>query len=234
MIESKDNKKFKSWMKLKTKKYRDQMDQYIVYGQTFVDLALKKGVVEEIVTTNPNIEGTLISEGLMKELKVTETSYDVFAVCKKISTPIISNQILVLDDVQNPDNVGAILRSALAFNFMHVVFSNHTADLYNDKTIRASGGALFDLYIERLDIHEFLTLKKQEGFQIFGADAHKSELEPDKANPFILVLGNEGQGLRSKTIELLDGRLNIETHHVESLNVTVAGSILMYEWSKKR
>ena len=73
----------------------------------------------------------------------------------KETTPISFklNQILILDDVQNPDNVGAILRSALAFNFMHVVFSNHTADLYNDKTIRASGGALFDLYIERLDIH---------------------------------------------------------------------------------
>ena len=62
----------------------------------------------------------------MKELKVTETSYDVFAVCKKISTPIVSNQILVLDDVQNPDNVGAILRSALAFNFYACgVFKSH-------------------------------------------------------------------------------------------------------------
>ena len=234
MIESKDNKKFKSWMKLKTKKYRDQTSNFLVYGQTFVDLAIKKGIVEEVVTTNANINGTLISQKLMDELKVTETSYDVFAVCNKFDNNLSSNQILVLDDVQNPDNVGALLRSALAFGFMHVVFSNHTADLYNDKTIRASGGALFDLKVERKDIHDFIQLKKEAGFQVFGADAHQSELKPNVDQPFILVLGNEGQGLRPKTIQLLDGRLNITTSHVESLNVVVAGSILMYEWGKNQ
>src|SRR5690606_21107728 len=147
-----------------------------------------KGIVEEVVTTNANINGTLISQKLMDELKVTETSYDVFAVCNKFDNNLSSNQILVLDDVQNPDNVGALLRSALAFGFMHVVFSNHTADLYNDKTIRASGGALFDLYIQRCDIHEFMQTKKQAGYQVFGADAHQSKLEPQVAQPFILAL----------------------------------------------
>lgn len=234
MITSKDNPKFKSWMKLQQKKYRDLTNTYIVYGQTFVDLALKKGEVEEIVTSNPNVEGTLISEQLMQQLKVTKTAYDVFAVCKKSSNPIVSNNILVLDDIQNPDNVGAILRSALAFGFLHVVFSNHTADLYHDKTIRASGGALFDLYIERCDIHEFMQTKKQAGYQVFGADAHQSKLEPQVGQPFILVLGNEGQGLSQKTNLLLDGKVNIKTKHVESLNVVVAGSILMYEWSKQQ
>ena len=232
MIASKDSKKFKSWMKLKTKKYRDQTGTFIVYGQTFVDLALEKRVVEEIVTTNPNIAGTLISEQLMNQLKVTETSYDVFAVCKKVERSLHSDNILILDDIQNPDNVGAILRSALAFDFLHVVFSKHTADLYNDKTIRASGGALFDLHIERQDIHQFIQTKKAAGYQVFGADAHKSEREPHNQQPFILVLGNEGQGLSKETIDLLDGRLNIQTKHVESLNVAVAGAILMYEWSK--
>src|SRR5690554_2386639 len=234
MIESKDNKKFKSWMKLKTKKYRDQTKTFIVYGQTFVDLAQKKGVVEEVVTINPEISGTLISEALMNALKVTETSYDVFAVCKQQNQQIKSDNILVLDDVQNPDNVGAILRSALAFGFLHVVFSNHTADLYHDKTIRASGGALFDLYIERCDIHQFMQTKKINGYQIFGADAHQSKLKPKVDKPFILVLGNEGQGLSEQTKALLDGKVNIKTKHVESLNVAVAGSILMYEWSKQQ
>ncbi|MFA7417484.1 MAG: RNA methyltransferase [Acholeplasma sp.] len=232
MIESKDNKKFKSWMRLKSKKYRDQTKTFIVYGQTFVDLALKKGVVEEVVTTNPEISGTLISEALMHALKVTETSYDVFAVCKQENQPIKSNNILVLDDVQNPDNVGAILRSALAFGFLHVILSNRSADLYNDKTIRASSGAFFDLYVQRTNIHQVLVDKKQLGYQVFGADAHASSLTPEKQKPFILVLGNEGQGLSPQTKPLLDGMLNIKTNHVESLNVVVAGSILMYEWSK--
>ena len=234
MIASKDNAKFKSWMKLKTKKYRDQTNRFIVYGKTFVDLARNKGVVEEVVTTNPEIEGTLISDQLMQLLKTTETSYDCFAVCKKLDFKLESKNILILDDVQNPDNVGAILRSALAFDFLHVVLSTHSADLYNDKTIRASGGALFDLFVERLDIYPFIESKKSIGYQVFGADAHASSNLPKKDEPFILILGNEGQGLNKKTIEYLDGRLNIQTKHVESLNVAIAGAILMYEWGKNQ
>lgn len=232
MIASKDNAKFKSWMKLKTKKYRDQTNTFIVYGKTFVDLARTKGVVEEVVTTNPDIEGTLITEQLMQLLKTTETSYDCFAVCKKLDFKRESKNILILDDVQNPDNVGAILRSALAFDFLHVVLSTHSADLYNDKTIRASGGALFDLFVERKDIYPFIESKKLAGYQVFGADAHASANSPKKGEPFMLILGNEGQGLNDKTIEYLDGRLNIQTKHVESLNVAIAGAILMYEWGK--
>ncbi|WP_162164079.1 TrmH family RNA methyltransferase [Acholeplasma hippikon] len=233
VIESKDNQRFKSWMKLKLKKHRDETNLFLVYGKKLVDLALAHGVCEEVVTTNPEIEGTLISEKLMKELSQTETTFDVMAVCKKVSNPIQSDKILVLDDVQNPDNVGALLRSALAFGFKHVILSQKSADLYNEKTIRASQGAIFDVYVERLNLVEFLTLKKDEGYQVFGADAHASKNQPEEG-PIILVLGNEGNGLSNEVKELANGFINIKTETVESLNVVVAGSILMYEWGKVR
>ncbi|WP_162146947.1 TrmH family RNA methyltransferase [Acholeplasma granularum] len=233
MIESKDNKKFKEWMKLKLKKHRDLTNQFLVFGNTLVDLALKNDLVIEIVTSNPEIDGTQIHPKLMKELNLTQTPYDVMAICRKKQNPISSQNILVLDDIQNPDNLGALLRSALAFGFRHVVLSEKSADLYNDKTIRASSGALFELFVERKNIVDFILRKKEDNYQAFGADAHESNLKPIKGNPYILVLGNEGHGLSNEVSHILDGKIKIETQNVESLNVAVAGSILMYEWSRR-
>ena len=233
MIESKDNQKFKSWMKLKLKKYRDETNLFLVYGKTMVDLALSHGVVTEVITTNEQIEGTLINEKLMKELSQTETTFDQMAVCKKLNQTMQSNYILVLDDVQNPDNVGALLRSAVAFGYKHIVLSLKSADLYNEKTIRASQGAIFDCFVERRNIIDFMMEYSDKGYQIFGADAHQSTNQPEQNKPLILVLGNEGNGLSSDVKDLVDGLVQIKTETVESLNVVVAGSILMYEWGKR-
>ncbi len=233
MIESKDNQKFKSWMKLKLKKYRDEANLFLVYGKTMVDLAIKHNIVSEVITTNDQIEGTLISSKLMKELSQTETTFDQMAVCKKLNQKLESEYILVLDDVQNPDNIGALLRSASAFGFKHVVLSLKSADLYNEKTIRASQGAIFDCFVERRNIIDFILQKIDEGFQVFGADAHQSSNQPEGEKPFILVLGNEGNGLSTDVKSIVTGLVNIKTETVESLNVVVAGSILMYEWGKR-
>ncbi len=231
IIESRNNIKFKSLMKLKQKKYRDQTGLFLVYGKTLVDLALNKGIVDEIYTTNPNIKGTKITKSLMDDLSQTETTYDCLALCRKTENKISSDRVLVLEDIQDPTNVGALLRSALAFSFNHVILSNKCADIYNDKTIRASGGALFDLYIERKDIYEEIINLKKSNYIVYGADAHQGKNKIDKKSKSILILGNEGIGLTKTIKNLIDQYINIDTSGVESLNVSVAGSILMYEWS---
>lgn len=230
MIESKDNSRFRNWMKLKLKKYRDEQDLFLVYGPKLVNLAIDRGYAVEVLTSNPNVQGTLLSQKLMDELSLTETTFDLVAVCKKMSRKISTKNILVLEDIQNPDNVGALIRSAVAFGFNHVVLSLKSADLYNEKTIRASGGALFDCFVERLDIIDFIKEKKLENFQVFGADAHQTSKKPQNDQPLILVLGNEGRGLSDEVKNHVDGLIQIKTNDVESLNVVVAGSILMYEW----
>lgn len=230
MIISKDNSKFKLWMKLKQKKYRDESNLYLVYGPKLVNLAIKHQVVDEIITTNETIQGTLIDPKLMKELSQTETTFDVMAVCRKMVFQTTSNRVLMLDDVQNPDNVGALIRSAVAFGFNHIILSLKSADLYNDKTIRASQGAFFDAYIERKDLVSSILEFKDKGYQVFGADAHESANRPNGDQPLVLVLGNEGNGLTHDVKKVLDGLVNIATKDVESLNVVVAGSILMYTW----
>lgn len=229
MITSKQNKNFKLYQSLKLKKYRDQHGLFLVYGKHLVDAAKKKGVIHEIITSNPESEGTLYDEILFKEFQQAETSFDLIAVCKKEQTEIKSNRVLVLDDVQDPDNVGALIRSASAFGFLHIILSNQSADLYNEKTIRASKGAIFDVFVERKQLLEPLLELKQKGFHILYADAHEQGTKSfdDKV---VLVLGNEGHGISEQIKSIADGAIHLETKRVESLNVSVAGAILMYTW----
>jgi RNA methyltransferase, TrmH family len=229
MITSTQNSSFKFWQKLKTKKYRDLYDQFLVYGPHLIAVAQKYKAIVEIITTDPNIEGTLVSEALMNELKQTETGFNIMAVCKKVNHQQSSTHILALDDIQDPDNVGALIRSAAAFGFNHVIFSLKTADLYNEKVIRASKGSIFDVYVERKPLVEALKDLQQQGYQVYYADAHAPHMRK-KNDKIVLVMGNEGHGISEEIKDIADGSITIPTQKVESLNVSVAGGIIMYEW----
>ena len=231
MIKSKDSKQIKHLKKLKMKKYRDLHEEFIVFGDHLITEAIKSNSVTELSTSNPNKEGILISEQLMKELNETVTAFDQLALVKKTRKTIESDKILVLEDVQDPDNVGALLRSALAFGFNKVILSNKSADIYNDKTIRSSQGALFHLDIERTDVISALKDLKNKDYKVITTMLNGSSEFP-KANKIALVMGNEGSGISSEVELLSDFKLTIKTSGVESLNVLVAGSILMYEGSK--
>lgn len=213
------------------KKYRDLHEEFIVFGDHLITEAIKSNSVAELYTSNPNKEGILISEQLMKELNETVTAFDQLALVKKTRKTIESDKILVLEDVQDPDNVGALLRSALAFGFNKVILSNKSADIYNDKTIRSSQGALFHLDIERTDVISALKDLKNKDYKVITTMLNGSSEFP-KANKIALVMGNEGSGISSEVELLSDFKLTIKTSGVESLNVLVAGSILMYEGSK--
>ncbi len=230
MIQSKQNKQFKTWVKLKTKKYRDIHDMFLVYGKHLIDKAKEKNVLLEVITSNPDKEGTLISEDLMKDLQQTASWIDEIGLCKKENEKMDADRILILDDVQDPDNVGALLRSAAAFGFTHVILSNHSADLYNEKTIRASKGAIFDCYVERRPLKDAIEALKNDGYMVVGADAHQTTNVENKIDKVALVLGNEGHGLSDDVKALVDEYVTIETMNVESLNVSVAGAIIMYLW----
>ncbi len=229
MITSKQNSSFKIWKQLKLKKYRDQNDMFLVYGSHLVEKAKEKGALLEILTSNEHIDATHLSKELMDELQQAETYFDMIGVCKKTNPHQVSSKILMLDDVQDPDNLGALMRSASAFGFMHLIISHQSADAYNEKTIRASKGALFDLYIERKPLIETITNLKHSGYMIVCAEAHQKG-DIVNQNKLVLVMGNEGHGISKEVKELADYYVTIPTKNVESLNVSVAGGILMYEW----
>lgn len=233
MITSKDNDQIKHILKLQTKKHRDLHHAFLIYGEHSVEEAIKQGFEIDIYTSDPTRQGTLISESLMKSMSLTDSPLNVIGIVKKKEPKPFSNRILMLDDVQDPGNVGTLIRSAVGFGFDTIIASPNTADFYNDKTIRATQGNLFYANLIRQPLIETITILKQQGYTIFTtalgqqASSIQSVIVPKKC---VLVLGNEGAGVSKEVMALSDQLVYIPTKDIESLNVAMAGSIIMYEW----
>ena len=234
MITSLTNEKIKEYAKLNQSKYREEKGLFIVEGPHLVTEAKALGLLVEVITTDSNVEGTLVSETVMKKLSNTVHPVKVLGICKMNKKNAICSKILVLDRVSDPTNLGTLLRSAVAFGFETVFLSNGSVDCYNDKVIRGSQGAIFKLNIIKGDLLEFLS-KIKKTHQILGTNVRKGkdvsniEIEPNLA----LILGNEAKGMNPLAEDYVDLNLYIKMHNTESLNVSVAGSILMYEIAKR-
>ena len=230
MITSVENKIFKKLKKLLTKKYRDELKEFIVFGEHLIYEAKKNNAIIEIYTTDNEQEGTFIDYNLAKTLSQTKTVFKRFALCKAINKNIISSKVLILDEIQDPQNLGALIRSALAFGFYKIIASKNTCDLYNDKVIRASQGAFFEVDFIRDDLILQIEKLKKENYLVLYADAYDQNIEKkdQQKEKVAIVLGNEGNGVSKAIKTTCDAPIHLKTANVDSLNVSVAGSILMY------
>ncbi len=235
-ITSIDNKKVINWAKLKDKKYRDLSSKFLIEGEHLVLEALKNDAIEEIIVTDEkvyadNIPHYNISLNIMKKLSSLTTPSNVMAVCKKIEEGIISEKIILLDGIQNPGNLGTIIRSAFAFNFKTIILGNNTVDIYNEKVIRATEGMIFNINILRRNLKEYTYELKDKEYLIVGTNVSDGvdprEIKNDK---IALIVGNEGNGIDKDLLSICDKLVNIKMNpECESLNVSIAASILMYE-----
>ena len=132
MIESINNEKIIKYSKLKQKKYRDESSLFIVEGKHLVEEAKKHDLVVEEFILNENI-----SESAMKKLSNLDNPNEYLAIVKKIKSRDIKGNVLIVDGIQDPGNLGTIIRSSVAFNIDTIILSNDTVDQYNDKVIRA-------------------------------------------------------------------------------------------------
>ena len=141
-------------------------------------------------------------------------------------------KILILDEIQDPGNVGTLIRSAAAFNFDGILLSGGCADLFSPKAIQASAGSILSLWIRRTSHYFSLCMKlKKEGFRIIAADIDgNSKSAIHGGGKVALVLGNEAIGISDKVLKLADTvfRIPHTNQSVESLNVAAAGAICMY------
>lgn len=135
------------------------------------------------------------------------------------------------DDVSDPGNLGTILRTALAFGYQDILLTKNCCSITNEKVIQASQGAIFSLNI--LDEFSLEKLQKQ-GYQIVATEINGSialdSFKPNKKH--VLILGNESRGVRQEFLNNSDVRVRIEIEQIESLNVAIAGAIVMYHFSK--
>lgn len=230
MITSKENQQIKYINKLKQKKYRDLENKFLIFGDHLIESAIKANLSLDIYTSNPDKKGTLISANLMRYLSFVDSPQDTLAIVSKLTSKPYSNKILILEDVQDPDNVGALIRSAVGFGFTTIISSLKSADFYNEKTIRASQGALFFANLIRTNVIKEIETLKAKNYHIIATSPHtqsdiKNQSQQDK---IVLVLGNEGSGISKKVADLSDALVKINTQTIESLNVSVAGAICMY------
>ncbi len=240
-IESLENKKVKEWAKLKIKKYRDQKGLFLIEGDHLLKEALKKNCVQEILANDVRfkVEGILffeVSEAILKKLSSQDSGTSVLAVCKKQYSHEIKGNVCMLDGVQDPGNLGTILRSCVAFGIDTLVSSLDTVDFYNEKVIRASEGSLFHLNLLKKDLKEMIKELKKQDYFIYATNVHKGTniKEMTLKNKYAIIMGNEGNGVEEAVQNLADELLYIPmSEGVESLNVGVATSILLYEFYKE-
>ena len=245
LIESSSNPKVKKWMKLKQKKYRYQSNEFIVEGEHLVLEAMNSNVVKEIlvkegstVHLNPAFNGKqpvyILKENLFTQIASTETPQPIMAVCEMKSKTIErQNRLLLLDRVQDPGNLGTLLRSVVAFGFDGVILGDGSVDVYNEKVIRSTQGAIFKIPIEFHSLKEYVPMLQANGVKVYGTSLENGqplgEIEEDSQMAFIL--GNEGQGVNPELLSTTNRNIFIEmTQNIESLNVSIAGSIIMYRF----
>ena len=237
IITSLNNPTIKEISKLKNKKYRDLTNTYLAEGEHLVEEAYKNNLLTKIILLedticNYDIEKIYITKEVMKKLTELDTPNKIIGIVKK-NTPLpIGNKILILDNIQDPGNLGTIIRSSVAFDIDTIVLSPNTVDIYNPKVIRSTQGMIFYTNIITLELKEFINEIKTKNYTIFGTNVRngKNIKEITLPEKFALVLGNEGQGVSKEIESLCDDNIYIKmSSKCESLNVSVATSILLYE-----
>lgn len=253
LIRSSDNQTYKRCSKLERKKYRDLLGMYLIEGEKFVLDALACGQPVETVILREDYEKphlfdgaevVLMEDKLFSGITRTQNSQGVLAVVKKgeISREDFFSEedgnYIVLDRLQDPGNIGTIIRTADAAGYSGVITIRGTGDLYSPKTVRAAAGSLFRMpAIEMETPAEAANFLRKAGKQIISTcfDTELFYYDVDLRKNIGLVIGNEGNGVSQELIALSDLRIKIPmSGTIDSLNASVAAGILMYESVRKQ
>lgn len=241
LITSINNQTIKELDKLKQKKYRDLEQKFLIEGEHLVEEAEKSGVLEKIILLenseyHSNLEKIYVSKSVMKKLSSLDTPPNIIGVCKMLSRKELGKKVLLLDDIQDPGNLGTIIRSSVAFNVDSIVMSLNTVDLYNPKVIRSTQGMIFKINLIKDDLGQVIEKLKSKNIPIYTTNVNGGEniKNINSTDSYGLIMGNEGNGVKDEISTLADRKIYIPMNSkVESLNVSVAASILLYELGDK-
>ena len=231
-ITSKDNNKLKHAASLKEAKYRKEYNEFLSEGKKSLDMALQSGNVKEIFTVKPiknipeDITQYLVKEDLLKKVSSVKNPEGIVFVCNIVNrNPKKLNKVVYLDHINDPGNMGTIMRTALAFDYDAIIVSEGSCDVYNEKAVAASKGAIFSLPILFGGINEY-----REGRQVIVSALNEKAVDikdVTKPKSFILVVGNEANGVTKEILDSADIVTKIEIKNIDSLNVAIATGILM-------
>ena len=252
-LKSTQNEKFKYFKSLNSKKDRIKNSQYIVEGIKSVQDAISaqenicyiivsESFYSDISFPYPlDVDIYIITDSMLSTISTTKNPQGIIAILKiKTEELVLDINIpyIYCDRIQDPGNLGTIIRTADAAGFGGIILSPDCVDLYNPKTVRASMGSFFHIKkFEMITIKELANFKN-DGFMIYTSTLSDNTIEytdSDMTKPFILVVGNEANGVCADIIEISDVTIKIPIDgRAESLNAAVASSIMMYECRRQR
>ncbi len=232
-ITSIHNDNVKYWVSLKSKKIRDKERKFIVEGDHLIEEARKNNLIEYIISCVDENADFYVTKEIMEKISDQKSiSYNA-AVVKFIPEDSVNGNVIILDNLQDPGNLGTIIRSSVAFNIDTIIISDTSVDLYNPKVVRATEGMIFNLNIIRRNLEEVIPVLKNLGYKIVGTDVNEGiDVRNISKENVAIVIGNEGSGMSDSVRNLCDEFINIKISKAcESLNAGVAASIIMYEVS---
>ena len=257
-ITSKDNSLIKHIKKLKEKKYRNEYKEYIVEGLKLIDEAIKENAeIQEIVICEGCDKSELIESNLKYEMAKFECIYvpqNIFKMLSDVENPqgilavikmnsdknkIDFNQdiILALDDIQDPGNMGTILRTADSIGLNQILVSKGTVDSYSPKVVRSTMGAIFRVnVIECENLKETLELTQKQGYKVMCTSLEaKHSIYKTDYNKKVIVIGNEANGVSKEIQKMADEKVIIPMlGKTESLNASVATGVILYEYVRQK
>lgn len=258
VISSKDNELIKHIKKLKDKKYRDENNEYIIEGVKLVEEAVSEGAkIKHIIicenTTNTyeiptNITLEMarysciyVTEKIFNSITQVTNPQGIMAIVEKSDNndniDFTQDIIVMLDDVQDPGNLGTILRTLDSIGINQVIVSNGTADSYNAKVVRSTMGAIFRINIIKSDnlIETIKTIKRHHFKLVVTSLQAEQSLYDTDFNKKIIVIGNEANGVSKEIQEMADEKIKIPMlGRTESLNASVATGIVLYEYVRQK
>lgn len=249
-ISSKDNSLIKELKKLKDKKIRSARKEFLIEGFRFVEEALKSNFTVKTLIIDSSLQDQLDFYNIRKYINNINTIFvtkEIINLLSSTKTPqgilaLVEDKVIKLsnkdgfyilcDKVQDPGNLGTIIRTAHASGSLGVILTKGTVDVYNDKTLRSTMGSLFHVPIFYDDNFELIKSLKEKGFKLYSSslDTNSSLYDLNLVQNCIIAVGNEGNGISNSIIDLSDTLFKIPMHgNAESLNVAVATSVIAFE-----
>ncbi|HLR52300.1 MAG TPA: RNA methyltransferase [Candidatus Avamphibacillus sp.] len=241
LITSTQNEQVKKWRKLHKRKGREISGQFMVEGFHLVEEACQSDweVIDIILQENMQLPSfckkhphTYVSEKVFAHISQTKSPQGIAAIVKMKQTDFKwSSKVLLVDAIQDPGNLGTIIRTADAAGFHSIILGNGTVDVYNDKVIRSTQGSLFHVTITQGDLKNIIPHLQLDGFTVWASDLENAKIynQVERQEKTALIVGNEGSGIDNTLLKKANMIVKIPIHgQAESLNVSIAAGILMY------
>jgi RNA methyltransferase, TrmH family len=240
-IDSLTNAQVKFWVSLHQAKHRRETGSFLVEGDHLVQEAFKANALDLILLIEgrdnpyPSVKSVVLSDKVFKKVSQVESQGSIMAVCRlDLTKAVVGKRLVLCDRIQDPGNLGTIIRSATAFGFDGILCSDDCVDFTNEKVIRSTQGALFHIALTQTDLKQAILDLKKNGVTVYGTSLDQavslSAVKP--STPIAFVLGNEGSGVSQDVLSVCDQNIIIESTGFESLNVAVAAGILCHHFRK--